>query len=321
MVRVKKEDAKTSVAASDGLIFIPPRLGNRLGSLQDGMEKNRYKNLKKLLAVVIGELFCAIAITYFFIPHKLLSGGIGGIAIMIQYLTGYSSGIFILLLNIPLFMIGFRKLSKAFMIFTLISTNCLSLFLMGLKELGFAFMVQDIILSAIFGGVINGIGMGILFRNATSQGGLDILAMIARKDWNINIGSALMMMNFVIVAIASVLFGVERGMYTLIAMFVAYQCVDKVIIGFDVKKQIIIISDKNVEIAQAIVEDPLRGVTILEGKGAYSGKYKDVIYCVAMNRQVVNVKSIVEKIDPRAFMSISDMVEVTGRRFLKKETE
>lgn len=276
-------------------------------------------NIRKLLAVIIGEFLCALAITYFFIPHKLLSGGIGGIAIMIQYLTSYSSGIFILLLNIPLFILGFMKLSKNFMIFTFISTNCLSLFLMFLKSFGVDFMIKDVILSALYGGILNGIGMGILFRNATSQGGLDILAMIARKEWNINIGSALMAMNFVIVAVASVLFEIESGMYTLIAMFVAYQCVDKVMIGFDVKKQIVIISDLNMQIARAIVEDPLRGVTILEGKGAYSGKYKDVIYCVASNRQVVNIKNIVEKIDPRAFMSISDMVEVTGRRFSSRK--
>lgn len=275
--------------------------------------------IKKLAAVFIGELFCAMAITFFFIPHRLLSGGVGGIAMMIQYLTGYSSGIFILLINIPLFVLGFWKLSRKFMIFTLISTNLLSIFLMLLKYWNFDFQVDDIILSAVFGGVLNGTGMGILFRYATSQGGLDILAMIARKEWNMNIGSALMTMNFVIVAIASALFGVERGMYTLIAMYIAYHCVDKVISGFDIKKQIMIISEKSMEIAQAIMIDPHRGVTLLQGKGAYTGESKQVIYCVANNRQVVRIKQIAEELDPRAFMSISDMVEVSGKGFIKKE--
>lgn len=276
-------------------------------------------NVRKLAAVFFGELFCALAVTFFFIPHRLLSGGIGGIAIMIQYLTGYSSGIFILLINIPLFVLGFRKLSKQFMIFTFISTNMLSFFLMGLDYLDIAFHVEDILLSAVFGGVLNGIGMGILFRNATSQGGLDILAMIARKEWNMNIGSALMAMNFIIVTFASVLFGLEKGMYTLIAMYIAYQCVDKVIIGVDVKKQIIIISNKSIEIANVIMVDPHRGVTLLQGKGAYTNNPKEVIYCVANNRQVVRIKQIVDELDPRAFMSISDMVEVSGKGFIKKE--
>lgn len=277
------------------------------------------ENLKKLAAVFIGELFCAMAITFFFIPHRLLSGGVGGIAIMIQYLTNYSSGIFILLMNIPLFVLGFRKLSKPFMIFTFVSTNFLSFFLMIFKYLNFGFKVEDILLSAVFGGVLNGVGMGILFRHATSQGGLDILAMIARKEWNMNIGSALMAMNCVIVAVASVLFGVERGMYTLIAMYIAYQCVDKVISGFDVKKQIIIISNKSKEIADIIMVDPHRGVTLLQGKGAYTQEAKEVIYCVANNHQVVRIKQIVDEVDPKAFMSISDMVEVSGKGFIKKE--
>lgn len=276
-------------------------------------------NIQKLMAVFIGELLCAIAITFFFIPHRLLSGGVGGIAIMIQYLTNYSSGIFILLINIPIFILGFRKLPKKFMIFTFISTNLLSFFLMILKQMNLDFKVEDIMLSAVFGGVINGIGMGILFRYATSQGGLDILAMIARKEWNMNIGSALMGMNFVIVAIASTLFGVERGMYTLIAMYVAYQCVDKVISGFDDKKQIMIVSQKSMEIAQVIMVDPHRGVTLLQGRGAYTGEAKEVIYCVASNRQVVRIKQIVEELDPKAFMSISDMVEVSGKGFIKRE--
>ena len=132
------------------------------------------KNISKLLAVIIGELLCAIAITYFFVPHKLLSGGIGGIAIMIQYLTNYSSGIFIFLFNIPLFILGFKKLTKNFMFYTFISANLLSIYLMVLKAVNFNFQIDDIILSAIFGGVINGIGMGIMFRFGTSQGGLDL---------------------------------------------------------------------------------------------------------------------------------------------------
>lgn len=277
------------------------------------------KNIRKILAVIVGEFLCAVAITYFFIPHRLLSGGVGGISIMVQYLTGYSSGIFILLINIPLFIIGFRKLPRNFMVFTFISANLLSILLMVLKQLNFAFQVDDILLSAVFGGIINGIGMGILFRNAMSQGGLDILAMIARKEWNMNIGYALMGMNFVIISIASILFGLEKGMYTIIAMYLAYQCVDRVISGFDNKKQIIIISSKSTEIANIIMVDPHRGVTLLHGKGAYSGESKEVIYCVANNRQIVRIKQVVEEIDPKAFMSISDMVEVKGKGFVQNE--
>lgn len=267
------------------------------------------KNVRRLIAIVVGELLCAGAITYFFVPHRLLSGGIGGISIMIQYLTGYSSGIFIWLLNIPLFVLGFKKLSKEFMIFTFLSTNLLSIYLMVMKQIDLRFMIDDTVLSAIFGGVINGVGMGILFRNSTSQGGIDILAMIARKEWNINIGSALMAMDFVIVSVASALFGLERGMFTLIAMFIATKCVDKVISGLDVKKQLVILSVQNREIRTVIEEKVKCEMTSM--CTAQEG-FEEILYCIAGNRQVVSIKGIVFEIDPHAVISISDTVEVAN---------
>lgn len=277
--------------------------------------------LKKFLAVIIGELLCASAITYFFVPHKLLSGGFGGIGIMIQYLTGYSSGIFIFLLNLPVFILGYKKLSKNFMFFTFISAILLSTYLVVLNHLDIGFHIDDILLSAVFGGVLNGVGMGILFRYATSQGGLDILAIIAKKEYNLNVSSALMGMNGIIISIASVLFGLKQGLYTLIAMYIGYQFMDKVINGFDNKKQLIIISEKSHEIAQRIMVDPHRGVTYFHASGAYTGKEKDVIYVVAGNRQVVRIKEVVTEIDPSAFISISNMVEVKGRGFKYREIE
>lgn len=278
-------------------------------------------NMKKILAVIIGELLCAFAISYFFVPHKLLSGGFGGIGIMIQYLTGYSSGIFIFLLNIPVFIIGFHKLSKDFMFFTFISANLLSLYLLLFNHLDLSFQVDDILLSAVFGGLINGVGMGILFRYATSQGGLDILAIIAKKEWNLNVSSGLMAMNGVVITIASILFGLEKGLYTLIAMYIAYHFMDKVLNGFDNKKQLIIVSEKSHEIGQRIMVDPHRGVTYFHASGAYTGKEKDVIYVVAGNRQVVRIKQVVSEIDPNAFISISNMVEVKGRGFKHREVQ
>lgn len=126
-------------------------------------------------------------------------------------------------------------------------------------------------------------------------------------------------MNGIIISVASFLFGLERGLYTVISMYVAYQVVDKVINGFDEKKQFIIISDKAEEVANKIMVDPHRGVTLLEAKGAYSKKQKQVIYCVAYNRQVVRIKQVVAEIDPNAFISISNMVEVSGKGFIKRE--
>lgn len=277
------------------------------------------ENFKKIIAIIIGELLCAMAITFFFVPHKLLSGGVSGIAILLQYITSYSSGFFIFIINIPLFIIGFKKLSKKFMFFTMFSTVLLSTFLMTLNHLKLKFFVNDIFLSSLFGGVINGIGMGLLFKNSASQGGLDIIATIVRKEKNISISSVLMSINFIVVSIASAIFGIERGMYTLFSMFISYHFVDKVVSGFELKKQVIIISEKSNEIAQKILVDPHRGVTLLQGKGAYTGMEKEVIYCVAENRQIVRIKEVVNDIDKRAFISISDMIEVKGKGFIQTD--
>lgn len=273
------------------------------------------RNFNKIIAIIIGEFLCAFAITYFFIPHKLLSGGVGGASILLQYLTGISTGIFIFLINIPLFILGFKKLSKDFMIYTFISANLLSVLLLFFNYLNFKFYIEDILLSAIFGGVINGIGMGIMFRNSTSQGGLDIIAIITKKELNMNISTVLMGMNFIIITIASIIFGIEKGMYTLISMYIGYIFVDKIVTGLDIKKQIMIISDKSEEISQRIIVNPHRGVTLLHAKGAFTGLEKEVIYCVANNRDVVKIKSIVEEIDKKSFISISNMTEVKGKGF------
>lgn len=277
------------------------------------------KEIKKLSAVFIGEFICALAITFFFIPHKLLSGGVGGIGIMLEYLTDISSGIFMFVINIPLFIFGFIKLKNNFMIHTFISATILSLYLFLLKMFKTDFMIHDIFLSSVFGGAINGIGMGLLFRNSASQGGLDILALIAKKTWNINISSALMAMNFIIISIASALFGIEKGMYTIVSMYVAYHVMDVVINGFDDKKQIIIISDKSSEISDKIMSEIHRGVTLLDARGAYTGNVKEVIYCVVNNRQIIQVKEIVNSTDATAFMSISNMTEVKGKGFISAD--
>ncbi|MDO5028553.1 MAG: YitT family protein [Bacillota bacterium] len=277
------------------------------------------KNIKKLLAIIVGELICAFAITYFFVPHKLLSGGVGGISILLQLLTGYSTGVFIFLINIPLAILGFKKLSKSFMIYTFISYNLLSLFLLILNRLNFNFMVDDILLSSIYGGLLNGLGMGLMFKNSTSQGGLDIIAMILRKEKDISISTPLLIMNFFVVAIASTIYGIEKGMYTLIAMNLGYKTVDKVVSGFDTKKQVIIISKDYEKISKKILVDPHRGVTLLSARGAFTGDHKEVLYVVASSRQIVRIKQVVKEIDPKAFISISDMIEVSGKGFYSDE--
>lgn len=270
---------------------------------------------KKLLAIIFGNLLCALAFNIFFIPSKLLSGGAGGLAIMIQYLTNIPSGIAIFAINVPIFVIGYKMIDKNFAIYSFISMFILSFLLTITNGIDAYFPLNDIFLAAIFGGILNGTGMGIMFRNRTSQGGLDIIAAILKRKYNINIGTGLMMVNTVIIALAGIRLGAASAMYTLVALYIAYQILDKVQTGFNVRKNVIIVSNNSEKIANGIISKLGRGVTFLEGIGAYTKENRQVIYCIVTSNEIVKLKGIVDKIDPEALLTINDVVEVKGPGF------
>ena len=270
---------------------------------------------KKLFFIVMGNLLCSIAFNVFFVPNKLLSGGVGGMGILLQYLTNIPTGVWVLIINIPIFILGSKMVDREFALYGFISMLVFSFLLTITSEIGKYIIIDDILLVSIFGGIFNGIGMGLMFRNRASQGGLDIVAAILRKNYNINIGTALMGVNTVIISLSSLLFGYKSAMYTLIALYTAYKVLDKVQTGFNVKKNIVIVSDKHEQLAEAIIQKLHRGVTFLEGVGAYTNEDKRVIYCIVTSRETARLKSIIDEIDPNAFLTINDVVEVKGRGF------
>lgn len=270
---------------------------------------------KRVLFILLANILCTIAVNGFLIPAKLLSGGVGGIAIMVQYLTDIPSGITMFAINLPIFLIAVKMIDRDFAIYGFFSMIMFSFFLTLTRGISKYILIDDIILRAIFGGVINGTGMGLLFRNRSSQGGFDIIAVILKRKYNMNIGSALMMFNTVIIGIASILFGLDKGLYTLISMFIGYQVLDVVQTGFSNKKNLVIVSDKPKEIADEIISSLNRGVTFLSGMGAYSQEDKQIIYLITVSKEVVLVKNIIDKIDPTAFLIVTDVVEVKGSGF------
>lgn len=279
------------------------------------IKSNKSKILKKFFAVLLGNLLCAIAFNAFFIPSNLLSGGVGGMAILTQYLTGIPSGFAIFVINIPLFILGFKMIDRQFLFYAFISMITLSFLLTVTKDIGNYFQVDDILLGAVFGGILNGIGMGLMFRNRTCQGGLDIIAIILKNKYNINIGTGLMAVNTVIISLSSILLGYKSAMYTLISMYIGYQVLDKVQVGLNVRKNVVIISNKEEELANAIIKDLNRGVTYLEGMGGFTEEKKKVLYVIVMSKEIARLKAIVDEIDPGAFLTINDVVEVKGKGF------
>jgi uncharacterized membrane-anchored protein YitT (DUF2179 family) len=282
------------------------------------LEMDRMRILRKLFFIVLGNLLCAIAFNGFFIPSQLLSGGVGGIALMLRYLLDIPTGITVFLINVPIFIIGAKMVDREFIIYAFISMVAFSTLLTVTAGIGGYFVMEDILLGAIFGGVLNGVGMGLMFRNRLCQGGLDIIATIIKKKFNLNISTGLMILNTTIVSLSSVLFGFSSAMYTIISMYVGYQVVDKVQMGLNVRKNVFIISDKSDELSDEILTSLHRGVTLLEGTGAYTKQGKKVIYCIVNSNEVVKLKALVDKIDPAAFLTINDVVEVRGSGFVNE---
>ena len=188
-----------------------------------------------------------------------------------------------------------------------------------MRHIPIDFKLDNNMLYAIFGGFINGLGMGILFKHGACQGGLDILATIFKTKLNVNIGSSLMAINAIIIGIASYIFSLERGLLTIVAMYVAYKMLDKIQMGFGDTKQIMIITSKQREVTDRILSDLNRGVTLLHGEGAFTHKRQNVIYCIVSTRQVVTIKRILNEVDPASFLIISDAYEVKGRGFRVQE--
>lgn len=277
--------------------------------------KEVIKVLTKLATIVLSVFLCSVAFNGFFIPNNLLSGGAGGLAIMIHYLTDLPTGLLVFLLNIPIFIVGLRVIDKKFVIYSFVAMVSMSFLLSATEDVYKYIQINDLLLESMLGGVLNGVGMGLLFRNKSSQGGFDIIAAVVKKKFNINIGTALLGVNIVIIGFSSILFGVRLALYTMLGLYISYQLVDKVQTGLDTKKTVIIISEKPQEMANVIINKLKRGATFLNGEGAYSNDNKKIIYCTVMSTQVGKLKDIVEEVDSNAFITINDTEEVKGRGF------
>ena len=275
--------------------------------------------IKKIGAILLGDFICAFAMSFFFQQKGLLSGGIGGIGLLLKFIFDIPTGITILILNIPLVIMGYIFLNKVFTTYAMISAGILSIYLLLFDKFSNPFILEDTFLVSVTGGAINGIGMGLLFRYGTCQGGLDILAAFFKKKLNMNIGKALLAMNMFIVLIASRIFSLDKGLYTIVSMVVGYTLLDRIQMGFGERKQVFIISRKYEEIKEAIIKDVHRGVTYLDGSGAFSETEYKIIYTVVGTRQIARLKDIMESIDSKAFMTISDTYEVKGKGFTTAE--
>ena len=271
--------------------------------------------LLRYLGIAAGCLIASCSINLFLVPAHLLSGGATGIAIIVYYLAQLPIGVQTLLYNVPLLIAAWKTLGKGYTIDVIIGTVIFSFCLDLMRPLNAYAPVQDLMLSAIFGGIFNGIGYGIVFRMNGSTGGFDIIGAIAKKYWSLNMGSVIFAFNCGIMAVAAFLFGVAPAMFTLICMYMNGTVTDKVIAGFNRRKAVLIISDQAQHIAEGIITEVGRGVTFLHGQGAFTRRERNIVFVIVNLTQIAKIKMIANLFDPNAFMIIISANEVMGRGF------
>ena len=274
-------------------------------------------NPLKYLGIMAGCLIAAGSINLFVVPSSLLTGGVTGIAIIFYFLTGLPIGAQTLAYNVPLLIASYKLLGKKYTIDVIIGTVMFSLALDATKFLNGMLPLEEVMLASIYGGIFNGIGYGIVFRMNGSTGGFDILGAIFKKYYSMEIGSVIFGFNCLIVVVAGVLFNITSAMFTLICMYVTSQMTNKVIDGFNQRKAVLIISEHSKDIADGIITDIGRGVTFLNGEGAYTGDPKKIVMVVVSMTQIAKLKIVVRTVDKNAFMLILAASEVQGRGFTR----
>jgi len=287
-------------------------------------QKNKAEVIKRFLPtrsllmnlglVTVGSIMQAFGVNVILVPQHFLSGGATGISLIVHYLfPPLGVGFLYLLANIPFALLGWFSVSRRFMYYTVFGIAVFSFAASVIPPTGLLH-IDNKILSAILGGIIYGLGGGIILRSAGSGGGLDILAVYLNKKWEIRLGWTYFLFNSVLLIGGAIIFSLETALYTLVFIFTTGKVIDAVVTGFNQRKQILIVSDQPDLLAQEILKHLNRGVTFLEGEGAYTHNSKRIIFSIVSLMELARMKDLIFETDPHAFVVINDTLEVLGYR-------
>ncbi|MEO0265665.1 MAG: YitT family protein [candidate division WOR-3 bacterium] len=276
-------------------------------------------NWVDFVVITLGTLLTALGIVVFIAPNKIAAGGVSGISIILHHLFHFPIGLTMLVINLFLFVLAFFLLGSEFGIKSIYATIILSVFV---DLLGWiipsSLYIEDIVIATIFGNLLTGTGIALVISRGSSTGGTDIVAMIARKYTNIDVGKALMGVDFVITLFAGIFFGKIIGMYSLLAVIINTNTIDYVLEGITTSFQAFIVTSKPFAIKDRVIKELNRGVTFLKAIGGYTGEEKlGILVVLKSPREIVKLKEIVKEEDPAAFMTISHVREVLGEGFKK----
>ncbi len=286
------------------------------------MGKKSQTIIKEYLMIAAGTALIAFAVASIYDPSGFVTGGFSGLAIIVKQLTedmvpgGIPLAVTNLLLNIPVFLIAIRLKGWNYIVKTLFGTVMLSFWLGILPVIPLA--EGDLLLTALYGGVVMGVGIGLVFLSQATTGGTDLIAAIVQHFWrHYSIADIMQVIDAVIVLAGAYLFGIQMALYAVISIYLVSKVSDGIIEGLKFSKAAFIITQRPDELAQILMDDLSRGVTGLSARGMYSGQEKNMLFCVVSRKEIVRLKELTLALDPDAFVIVSDVREVLGEGFIE----
>lgn len=277
------------------------------------MKHDVRESIVEYVYVIVGAAIIAIGFNVFLLPNQVASGGVSGISTILHGLFGWNPGIVQYAFNIPLFIAGVLLLGKKFGIKSFIGTITLPFIVLLTNS--WEPWTDNSLLGALFGGIVVGLGIGLVFKGNASTGGTDLLAQIITKFTGLSLGTSVLLIDGIIAISAAVVFDLEKGLYALIGLYVTTKTIDIIQLGFSQSKMVYIITLKQDEVRQAIYAEINRGVTKLQAIGGYTGEARPVLMVVVYQTEFTKLKQLIKSVDPSAFVIVSDAYEVLGEGF------
>lgn len=283
------------------------------------MLRKYWPTLRDYILVLAGALVQAVGLRLFMVPANLASGGISGISQLVNHFTGWPIGLMVFLGNAPLFLLGWKLLGgRRFALRTLVAVASYSFFTEALLWLPFfpvEGLTNDLVINSLYGAVVSGVGYGLVYRGQGTSGGSDILARILNRWRGVSMTQSYLMTDAVVILAAGLVFGWQKALYAIITLYASGLVVDTTMEGAGTVRTALIITEKCGEVSKRILDELERGVTILQGTGAYTGAERPVLYCVVTRSEVQQLKTIIHEADPKAFMVVGAAHEALGEGF------
>jgi len=277
------------------------------------MKHDVRENIVEYVYVIVGAAVIAIGFNVFLLPNQVASGGVSGISTILHGLFGWNPGIVQYAFNVPLFIAGVLFLGKKFGIKSFIGTITLPFIVLLTNS--WEPWTDNPLLGALFGGIVVGLGIGLVFKGNASTGGTDLLAQIITKFTGLSLGTSVLLIDGIIAISAAVVFDLEKGLYALIGLYVTTKTIDIIQLGFSQSKMVYIITLKQDEVREAIYAEINRGITKLQAFGGYTGEARPVLMVVVYQTEFTKLKQLIKSVDPSAFVIVSDAYEVLGEGF------